>query len=350
MSIEWCCKFCTKRLDARSCHAQHMFMAKKSSPPLVNSSMSPESHADAPFIPEAIADAGVATPPATGGAGEPAIHPTPGEKDLLTLILFQEPGEMIDRELVQTVRDMLDEKATSRSADTVIDVWIDSGGGDAHAAFKLYRELRSRCSELRAVVPDFAKSAATLLAIGCDHIYASPSADFGPLDVQIEHPDREGKVVSSLAGANAAEHLANLGVSLMLAMGKTIVDVTHLPRGEVIKQVLMYSSDILKPVLSKLDPQLIHEAAEQLKVTRKYAEALLFSRNDMLTAEKRNDIATKLVTQYPTHGYVIDLKELKRLGLKCSPLSAHPHFDRIKEAHKVVSRDGRGITDLLRIS
>lgn len=270
------------------------------------------------------------------------------KRDHVHLIMFQSSNDMIDRDLVMEVRDLLDSKIKRSPSETTIDVWIDSGGGDAHAAFKLYRELRSRCCELRAVVPDYAKSAATLLAIGCDRIFASPSADFGPLDVQIPHPDREDRIVSSLAGANAAEHLATLGVNLMLATGRKVIDFTSLPRGEVIKHVLMYSADILKPVLSKLDPQLIHEAAEQLKVTRQYAEILLKSLNSPLPDSNAKEISRKLVTQYPTHGYVIDLHELKRLGLACSPLADHPDVARILSLHKAFSKSSSRVLELIR--
>lgn len=269
--------------------------------------------------------------------------------DRLNLILFIGNSEMIDRELATRVIELLDDKASQPADQTVIDIWIDSAGGDAHAAFKIYRELRSRCRELRAVVPDYAKSAATLLAIGCDIVFASASADFGPLDVQVEHPDRENRVVSALAGANALEHLANLGVDLMLTMGQKIVYATNLPKAEVVKNLLVYSSDILKPVLSKLDPQLIHEAAEQLRVTRQYAEIMLRSKRSPMDERQAKSVAKALVTQYPTHGFVIDLHELQRLGIQCAPIDQHPLAARIKGLHKKFSRDGRSIVELLRI-
>src|SRR4051812_34950208 len=66
-----------------------------------------------------------------------------------------------------------------------IDVWLESPGGDAHAAFKLALMLRDAARFVRVVVPDYAKSAATLLALAGDEIYLAPGAELGPLDAQM---------------------------------------------------------------------------------------------------------------------------------------------------------------------
>jgi ClpP class serine protease len=256
---------------------------------------------------------------------------------------------MIDRGVVEHIQELLDDRVLTDQANTGIDVWLESPGGDAHAAFKLYRELRSRCSRLRVAVPDYAKSAATLLAIGADTLFVAPAADFGPLDVQIEHPDREGRVVSSLAGANALEQLAQLGVDLTLILGPRLIKTTNLPRADVVRELLAYASRTLQPVLSKLDPQLIHEAAEQLKVTRRYAEEVLKSR----TTPPKNigAIAAALVTNYPTHGYVIDAGELARIGIATAPIADHPLWGRMKGVYKkaIHAQPQRGKIDLIRV-
>ena len=121
------------------------------------------------------------------------------------LVLFQGPGADIDRRLFRDIQEEIDAAITTSATDTAIDVWLESPGGDAHSAYKIFLELRSRCSRLRVVVPDYAKSAATLLLLGADAVYMSASAELGPLDVQIEHPDREGKTVSGLDVADSLE-------------------------------------------------------------------------------------------------------------------------------------------------
>ncbi len=61
---------------------------------------------------------------------------------------------------------------------------LSSPGGDGETAVRLVRSAQSRCRELTVIVPDIAKSAATLLAIGAHHILMGPSSDLGPVDPQ----------------------------------------------------------------------------------------------------------------------------------------------------------------------
>ena len=61
---------------------------------------------------------------------------------------------------------------------------LSSPGGDGDTAVRLARAAQSRCRELTVIVPDAAKSAATLLAIGAHHILMGPSSDLGPIDPQ----------------------------------------------------------------------------------------------------------------------------------------------------------------------
>ena len=60
-----------------------------------------------------------------------------------------------------------------------------SPGGDGEAAVRLVRAAQSRCRELVVIVPDQAKSAATLLALGAHRIMMSATSDLGPVDPQL---------------------------------------------------------------------------------------------------------------------------------------------------------------------
>lgn len=58
-------------------------------------------------------------------------------------------------------------------------------GGDGETAVRLVRAAQARCRELTVVVPDRAKSAGTLLALGAHHILMGPTSDLGPVDPQL---------------------------------------------------------------------------------------------------------------------------------------------------------------------
>lgn len=82
-----------------------------------------------------------------------------------------------------------------------IDLLLHSDGGDSSTAEKLVRMLWAVTSpqdssipegELRVVVPDRAKSAATLLALGANRIVMSTTSELGTIDPQVPKYDQEG--------------------------------------------------------------------------------------------------------------------------------------------------------------
>ncbi|GAB4938282.1 ATP-dependent Clp protease proteolytic subunit [Mycobacterium avium subsp. hominissuis] len=63
---------------------------------------------------------------------------------------------------------------------------LASPGGDGETAIRMVRSMQTRCSELTVLVPDMAKSAATLLCLGADKIMMGPAGDLGPVDPQFQ--------------------------------------------------------------------------------------------------------------------------------------------------------------------
>lgn len=75
-----------------------------------------------------------------------------------------------------------------------LDFLLHTPGGDMDAAEKLISMIRNvvGTAELRVVVPDFAKSSGTLMALGADVILMSDSSELGPIDPQIVLSDGSG--------------------------------------------------------------------------------------------------------------------------------------------------------------
>jgi membrane-bound ClpP family serine protease len=67
-------------------------------------------------------------------------------------------------------------------------------GGDGETALRLVRQAQSRCKKLVVIVPDQAKSAGTLFALGADQIYMGPTSDLGPIDPQFQLSENSGLV------------------------------------------------------------------------------------------------------------------------------------------------------------
>lgn len=65
-------------------------------------------------------------------------------------------------------------------------VLLASPGGDGETAIRMTRSMQTRCTELTIVLPDMAKSAATLICLGADTILMGPGGDLGPVDPQFQ--------------------------------------------------------------------------------------------------------------------------------------------------------------------
>ena len=82
--------------------------------------------------------------------------------------------------------------------ETPLDVMIHTPGGDIDAAEKIMSILRLRVGggRLRAVVPDYAKSAGTMMAISADAIVMGDTSELGPIDPQLSMNDDHGNKVT----------------------------------------------------------------------------------------------------------------------------------------------------------
>ncbi|GIG03051.1 peptidase [Catellatospora citrea] len=78
----------------------------------------------------------------------------------------------------------LEELLCNVDASKPIHLLLASPGGDGETAIRMVRSIQARCSELTVVIPDMAKSAATLLCLGADRILMGPAGDLGPVDPQ----------------------------------------------------------------------------------------------------------------------------------------------------------------------
>ena len=78
---------------------------------------------------------------------------------------------------------------------TSIDLLLHTIGGDLDAAEKLIRLVLAKITgeaELRIIIPDFAKSAGTLMALGADRLVMGDSSELGTIDPQVTLVDVQG--------------------------------------------------------------------------------------------------------------------------------------------------------------
>ncbi|HZT92846.1 MAG TPA: hypothetical protein VE985_00015 [Gaiellaceae bacterium] len=73
-----------------------------------------------------------------------------------------------------------------------LDLIITSPGGAAQAAEQIVEYLRTQFDYIRCFVPMQAKSAATMIALGCDEVVLGNHSELGPIDPQITLQTPEG--------------------------------------------------------------------------------------------------------------------------------------------------------------
>lgn len=256
--------------------------------------------------------------------------------------------------VLRRVQKKLDQFIRTRPEATEIDVWLESPGGDAHIAYRLFLDLQHRCRSLRVVIPDFAKSAATLLTLGMDEIYMAPSAELGPLDAQIEHPDREGVTVSALDVSKALGFLGDFALDYIVKGGNSVLQSTGLSRAEVLREFSRFSARFLEPAVTKLDPHLVHRASKQLAVAHHYAKKMLGLRRLSDEERKRkcdaDEIVRHLVEDYPAHECVISRDEARDLPLPVQDAEDYAQWDIAKEFWNLSTKESFRRTSPPRLS
>lgn len=167
----------------------------------------------------------------------------------------------------------------NRDKNTDIALIILSRGGRIEPAYQIAKICKSHSkSRFLTIVPRFAKSAATLVAIGADEIHIGPLGELGPIDPQING-------------------LPALGVLQAL---ENIAEISEKYPG---------SAEMLAAYLQKvISVEQVGYCQRSGQSAVQYAERLLSLKGSRL-AEAAADIAQKLVYEYKDHGFVIDAEE-----------------------------------------
>ena len=195
--------------------------------------------------------------------------------------------------------------------DQPVALLIHSEGGDTAAAYKLATLLVKRCGEFTALVPSCAKSAATLMAIGSSRIILGLYAELGPLDIQVFN-EKDEKMESALNHVQALERLGADSMRVMDTMVRLLLSRMDKPINDVVRLAIEFSTSLVKPLMENIDVVEYTGRSRQLKMGEEYAIRLLQDHYGRIKAKK---IAGSLVSNYPDHGFVIDINEARVIGL-----------------------------------
>jgi hypothetical protein len=249
---------------------------------------------------------------------------------------------------------------------------IDSLGGDAKSAYQLATLLRRYCGGFIAVVPRFAKSAATLLTLGADEIILGRCAELGPLDTQIYNSQRDG-YIPVLDKVKALERLHASALDMLDRSVTLLALRSGKPPEENLDRALGFAADVTRPLLEKFDADEYTRMSRYLKRGEDYATRLLEGRYGDVNDLENNDqaahdddqaseqggamttediyedyllardpqsrlLAQHLVGAYPDHSFAIEIEEAIKLLPQMSASSEDKALlDQLDDIHQLLS-------------
>ncbi len=181
-----------------------------------------------------------------------------------------------------------------------IDLLIHSPGGQAEAAERIINLARSYSgNDFRVIVPSYAKSAATIVALGADAIVMSDGSELGPIDPQIILRGPQGE--TRRAAASFVEHRDELLAKIRDAI----------QRQEPFQGYMQ--------MLAQVDGPFVKECERAMNLSKEIArkwlkEHMLKGKNDAEVQRAVDEFSDPSRTL--SHGRMIDYRQAKSVGIE----------------------------------
>ena len=195
-----------------------------------------------------------------------------------------------------------------------LDLILETPGGSGEVAEDLVRQLRNKYDDIAVIVPGWAKSAGTLIAMAADEILMGPTSALGPIDAQLFWQGKRFSADALLEGLNKIKE----EVTATSVLNKAYI-----------------------PILQGISPGEIQSATNALEFSKKLVTDWLVSckfKNwkkhsttglpvtDKERRERAEQIADRLCdhSYWLTHGRSIKLNDLREMRLQVTDYSEKP--------------------------
>src|SRR3989304_2846741 len=165
----------------------------------------------------------------------------------------------------------------------VVDILLHSPGGIAEAADSIVDIIRGRFQHVRFLIPNMAKSAATMLALSGDQIVLDVASELGPIDPQFNFQKGDGSFVTAPAQA--------------------IIDQFEAAQKKIAKDPTILAPWL--PILQQYGPALYQQAQNAIKLSK--------------------DLVKKWIMKYMLKDSSKKIRELRARGI-AKYLSDHNNF------------------------
>jgi hypothetical protein len=197
-----------------------------------------------------------------------------------------------------------------------LDLILETPGGSGEAAEDMVRVLRDRYDDIAVIVPGWAKSAGTLIAMAADEILMGKASALGPIDAQLTW---QGKVFSAdalLEGLKKIKQEVGVG-----SLNKAYIPILQgISPGEIqsAENALLFAETLVTEWLAKYKFRgwNVHSSSGQpVSQTEKTDRAAQIGR------ELRNH------GKWLTHGRSLKIQDLRSLRLKIIDYSESPELN-----------------------
>jgi Serine dehydrogenase proteinase len=217
------------------------------------------------------------------------------------IYLFSGP---IDHEPVTKLLDAYREASKRKNCVLILTTY----GGSPDAAFLLARFIKRKYSDGQffLFVLGRCKSAGTLVALGADEIVMSVYGEMGPLDIQLAKEDslwdrNSGLDIFAALNVINSQAYAIFELHFSQLITETGGTITTRTAADIATNI---ATGLLTPITAQVDPLRLGSMQRSVAITRKYGE-LLKPHNPTLVE--------RLITGYPSHGFVIDFQEAQEI-------------------------------------
>jgi hypothetical protein len=183
-----------------------------------------------------------------------------------------------------------------------VDILIHSPGGFAEVTESIVGMLRTRFKSIRFVIPNMAKSAATLLVLSGDELLMDHRGELGPIDPQVQYMSIDGPKQEAaediVSGFNEAK--------------------------EVLSKEGPAATPAYVPLLNKYTIGLLRGCGNAMQLSRELAETWL---KTYMFAKEPDSTKPKEITEFfashkgtLSHGRAIPIEKCIELGIKLTDL------------------------------
>lgn len=196
---------------------------------------------------------------------------------------------------------------TNKNRENVIFV-LGTYGGVPDGAYKMAKALHHCYKHVTIAIDGPCKSSGTLMAVVANKIVMSELAELGPLDIQLKKKDEFGEMGSGLIAFQALSTLENAARDLLKSVFIDLRTGAQLSTRQALDVATKVSVGALQPIYSQIEPLRLGEQARGMSIGTQYAKRL-----SGLGKNMKSGAIDRLLTAYPSHGFVIDRDEAGEL-------------------------------------